>query len=312
MVHRLFAVLLATWAGLALASAAADPVFPPGQRIGLEPPPGMSVSRRFPGFEDSASKAAITLVELPLPAYQSVEKSMFDTVPPGLSVEKREMLPFTDGVGILLTGEGEVAGMKARHWYLLGRSFGGPNADLTALVTVVVPEQAAAIYPDKAIRAALSSVTFRPPPLAEQMAMLPFQVGDLAGFRVAQALAAGGLLLTDGPTDDITRQPYMIISVGPGAPAEPGDRARFARDLLSSVPLNELTVTSGEAMRLSGLPGFEIRANAKNPRGDQVRLVQWVRFGVSGYVRIIGVVAADNWDQLFNRFRAVRDGLVIR
>ena len=142
--------------------------------------------------------------------------------------------------------------------------------------------------------------------------MLPFTVGDLAGFRVMQAVAAGGLLLTDGPTDDITRQPYMIISVGPGAPAEPGDRARFARELLSSAPLSELTVTSTEAMRLSGLPGFEIRANAKNPRGASIKLVQWVRFGVSGYVRIIGVVAADNWDQLFNRFRAVRDGVATR
>ncbi len=312
MVRRLIAVVLAAWAGMALAGAAADPVFPPGQRIGLEPPPGMSVSRRFPGFEDTANKAAITLLELPLPAYENVEKSMFDFTPPGLTVETRTMFPFADGVGILLTGKGEVGGVTTRRWFLLGRTFGGPNADLTALVTVAVPEQALAIYPDKAIRAALSSVTFRPPPLAEQMAMLPFAVGDLAGFRVMQAVAAGGLLLTDGPTDDITRQPYMIISVGPGAPAEPGDRARFARDLLSSAPLSELTVTSSEAMRLSGLPGFEIRANAKNPRGASIKLVQWVRFGVSGYVRVIGVVAADNWDQLFDRFRAVRDGVATR
>jgi hypothetical protein len=104
----------------------------------------------------------------------------------------------------------------------------------------------------------------------------------------------------------------MIISVGTGAPAAPDDRARFARDLLSNAPLRELSVASIEPMRLNGLTTVEIRANAKNLLGDPVRLVQWIRFGAGGYMRIIGVVAPDNWDQLFNRFRAVRDGLAPR
>jgi hypothetical protein len=73
--------------------------------------------------------------------------------------------------------------------------------------------------------------------------------------------------------------------------------------------LRDLTVTSTEAMRISNLPGFETRATATNLRGDPVKLVQWVRFGVTGYLRIIGVVREDGWDKLFNRFRAVRDGI---
>jgi hypothetical protein len=104
----------------------------------------------------------------------------------------------------------------------------------------------------------------------------------------------------------------MIISVGTGAPAAPDDRARFARDLLSGAPLRELSVASIELMRLNGLPGIEIRANANNLRGEPVRLVQWIRFGAGGYMRIIGVVTPDSWDQLFNRFRAVRDGIALR
>jgi len=294
------------------AAAAADPVFPPGLRIGLEPPPGMSVSRRFPGFEDADNKVAISLVELSPPAYENIEKSIFDSVPTGVTVEKREMFPFADGIGFFLIGTSQVDGITLHRWFLLARAISGANAGLAVLVTATVPEQALAIYSDKVIRAALASVTFRQPPLAEQIGLLPFKLTDLAGFRAMQAIAAGGVILTDGPTDDITRQPYMIVSVGPGAPAEPGDRDRFARDMLSSAPLSELTVTSTEPMRISGLPGFEIRADAKNPRGDPVKLVQWVRFGVSGYVRIIGVVAADKWDELFNRFRAVRDGIETR
>jgi hypothetical protein len=311
MSFRLFAFVFAVWA-FAVAGAAADPVFPTGLRIGLEPPPGMSVSRRFPGFEDAGNKAAITLVELPLPAYGSVEKSMFEFTPPGMTIEKREMLPFTDGVGILLVGKAAIDGVMMHHWFLLARSFGGANADVTALVTFTEPEAALAVYSDTAVRAALASVTFRPPPLAEQLATLPFKLGDLAGFHVMQALPAGGVIITDGPDNDIGRQPYMIVSVGTGAPVAPDDRARFARDMLSGAPLRELSVTSIEPMRLNGLSAIEVRATAKNLRGEPVKLVQWVRFGAGGYMRIIGVVTPDNWDQLFNRFRAVRDGIALR
>ena len=127
-----------------------------------------------------------------------------------------------------------------------------------------------------------------------------------------QALPSGGVIIVDGPANDLGRQPYMLISVGTGAPTGPDDRARFARDVLANAPLRELSVTSIEAMRLNGLTAIEIRATAKNLRGDPVKLVQWIRFGAGGYMRIIGVVAPDDWDRLFNRFRAVRDGIALR
>ena len=46
--------------------------------------------------------------------------------------------------------------------------------------------------------------------------------------------------------------------------------------------------------------------------GNEVALVQWLRFGGSGFLRIIGVGAKDDWDALFTRFRAVRDGIEAR
>jgi hypothetical protein len=297
---------------LSAGSATADPAFPPGMRIGLQVPPGMMVSRHFPGFEDVDRKVAIALLELPVPAYDHVEQSIFSKAPPGLIVEKREMFPFSDGIGFLLTGRTEADGVIVHKWFLLGRAVGGPNTDLTAFVNMDVPEEARGIYTDKVVRAALASVAFRPPPLAEQVAMLPFTLGDLAGFRVMQAMPEGGVIITDGPSNDITGQPYMIVSVGRSASTEPNDRGTVARDLLSSAPLRELTPTSSEAMRIGGLPGYEIRATAKNLRGDSVKLVQWVRFGAGGYMRIVGVMGADRWDELFNRFRAVRDGIALR
>jgi hypothetical protein len=62
-------------------------------------------------------------------------------------------------------------------------------------------------------------------------------------------------------------------------------------------------------MRIGGLPGYEIRAQAKGLNGAPVTLVQWVRFGSGGFLRIVGVGRQNDWDALFTRFRAVRDGI---
>ena len=47
------------------------PVFPPGLRVGLEPPVGMTPSARFPGFEDPGTMPSIAILDLPLSAYRS-------------------------------------------------------------------------------------------------------------------------------------------------------------------------------------------------------------------------------------------------
>lgn len=303
------AILFGLCAGIAANGAAADPVFPPGARVGLVPPPGMTVSQRFPGFEDTGHKAAIAIIELPLPAYEAAERSFFGATPPGVTVEKREMFPFSEGIGFLLTGKVQVNGEALHKWFLLARSIAGTNTDVVAMVNAEVPEEASAVYTDKVIRDALASVTFRAAPLAEQVAMLPFKLGDMAGFRIMQAVPGGGLIITDGPGNDITRQAYMIIGIGPGRPDSADDRARAAQEMLRSAPLNDIAITSTETMRIANLPGYEIRATAKDVRGQPVKLVQWVRFGASGFVRIIGIAPAGDWDKLFDRFRAVRDGI---
>ena len=141
---------------------------------------------------------------------------------------------------------------------------------------------------------------------------MPFKLNDLGGFRVMQASPAGGVILTDGTSDDLTKQSYMIVALGPGAPSEPGERSKFAREMLSSAPLREINVTVSDPMRIGGLPGFEIRAQAKGLDGTPVVLVQWLRFGSGGFLRIVGVSRKEDWDALFTRFRAVRDGIEMK
>ena len=94
----------------------------------------------------------------------------------------------------------------------------------------------------------------------------------------------------------------MIVSIGRGGPAEAGDRGLFARDLLADAPVRDLTMQSSEPMRISGAPGHEIRAQGKGPGGDPVSLVQWMRFGSGGFLRVIGVSPAGQMGSVVRPF----------
>ena len=310
MLCRLLVPMLTVWAGLSVLSPAvsAEPVFPPGLRIGLEPPDDLKLSTRFPGFEDADRKVSFAILDLPGRAYEELERSIFAKNQRGLEDLKRESFPFASGIGFLISGLAHENGVTSYKWFLLATAVGGVR-DLAVLINVDVPEAARVVYSDAVVRKALASVTFRPAPIQEQLGLLPFKLNELAGFRAMQAMASGGVILTDGPTDDINKQPYIIVSVGRGAPGNADDRAKFARELLSSAPLRDISVTLAEPMRIGGLPGYEIRAQAKGLDGAPVTLVQWVRFGSGGFLRIVGAGRPDDWDALFTRFRAVRDGI---
>ena len=312
MLRSLSILLVAAWAGLAAfhPAHAAGLEFPEGSRIGLVLPPGdLKPSKQFPGFEDSARKVTITLLDLPGPAYDAVEQSAFGKRLKGLTVEKRELFSFAGGIGFLITGRAKVDGRDVHAWYLLTNTLTRNAGRVAAFIRVHVPDDALAVYPDKAIRAALRSVTFRMPPVSELVKRLPFKIRNLAGFRLMRVAPPALVVLIDGPTNDPLKHPYMVISIGRGSPRDPATQARFARDLLSSAPVRISAVTSTESMRLGGAPVYEIRANAKGPDGAPLALVQWLRFGGNGFLRIVGVVRKDDWDKLFPRFRAVRDGI---
>jgi hypothetical protein len=41
-------------------------------------------------------------------------------------------------------------------------------------------------------------------------------------------------------------------------------------------------------------------------------MVQWLRFGSGGFLRIVAISPSDQWDTMFERFRAIRDGIEMR
>ena len=308
---RTFFAFMFVVTGLAAfaAGAAADPVFPKGSSIGLTPPGDLKLSTRFPGFEDPERKVTVSILQLPLSAYEGIERSIFAKNQTGLTDVKRQSFPFQSGIGFLISGHGKENGVDVHKWFLAATGSGPQFADLAMLIKVDVPDAASAVYSDAAIHKALESVTFRAPPVDEQLSLLPFRLKDLAGFRVMRVVANDGAILIDGSSQDMIKNPYVIVSVGRGGPDNADDRARFARELLNSAPLRDLAVTYAEAIRIDGQPGYEVRATAMGYDGKPLALVQWLRFTGGGFVRVIGAVHKENWDELFPRFRAVRDGV---
>lgn len=323
MLRHLPILLVAVWTALAAAAAfspalAAEPQFPNGMRIGLVPPNGLTPSSGFPGFEDSARKVTIAIFDLPGGAYKAIERAAFGEGIKGLTVRKRELFSFAHGMGFLFTGHAEIDGLSVYTYDLLiNNTYTGKLGHVAGFVRVHVPDAAHEAYPDAVIRAALQSVTFRLPPAGELRAELrkqllkevPFKFGDMAGFRVMRVVPPAVAVLIDGPKDDPIKNPYMLISIGRGAPEQADTRARFARDLLADAPLKNVAITNMESMRIQNQVGYEVRADANGPDGAPVKIVQWLRFGTTGYLRVVGVVPKDRWDELFPRFRAVRDGI---
>jgi hypothetical protein len=311
MLRRSIVLIVAAWVGFAglTPAFAAQLEFPPGSRIGLAPPPGLTLSRKFRGFEDKARNVIITILDLPEAAYRAFEKSAFTTLSKGLTVDKRELFTFRGGVGYLITGHETIKGTDLRSWYLLANVPDSKIGQIAALVAIRMPDGATRAYPESAVRAALASVSFRQPPIAEMLRLLPFKFTKMAGFRVLKVTHQAVVVLTDGPSEDLNKQPYMIVQIGRKMPRDPELRPNFARDLLIRTPIPGLAITSGEKMRINGAQGYEVRAKARGAGGAPLTLVQWLRFGGSGFLRIVGVVDSDRWDELFPRFRAVRDGI---
>src|ERR1700688_4157550 len=141
----------------AVPARAADTIFPSGSRLGLVPLAGMVPSHNFEGFEDPEKNAAILMTSLPAEAYDQLEKSMVPDAmkKQGIDVDKREPIQLNAGKGFILSGEQTTNKARYRKWLLVAAA-----GDITALVTVQVPEQDNT-YPDKAVRDALATLALR-------------------------------------------------------------------------------------------------------------------------------------------------------
>src|SRR6185369_12904590 len=86
-----------------LASVAfAEPVFPPGSRIGLVPPAGMTAGAAFQGFQDQTHRVVLLVSEVSAQTYDKVAQDFTAEAirASGMEELSREILPLASGEGL--------------------------------------------------------------------------------------------------------------------------------------------------------------------------------------------------------------------
>jgi hypothetical protein len=298
---------------VAAPARAADPIFPTGLRIGLVPPVGMAVSKRFPGFEDRDADSTIIIAVLPAVAYAGMDRTAVPDVlkKQGITMDKREPMQLSIGKAFLVTGSQEEDKKRYRKWVLVA----GLD-DLTALVSVEIPEENKT-YTDAVVRAALATLAVRASvPDAERLSLLPFTVGDLAGFQIESVVPGRALVLADIPASQATVpiqavNARLLIAAEQGGPTESENRGDFARLAFDSIGgIKDVRINMSEPLNVNGQQGYQTMAQAKELQSDaDLMVVQWLRFGSGGFLQIVGIARADIWTSVLTRMRAVRDSI---
>ena len=306
---RLILAIMVAWLAMLQAPAhAEDAVFPPGSRVGLVPLIGLSPAKAFPGFETADQAVKVLVTELPAAAYGEVQGAFKATDPAAGPGPKPQSVETASGTAYFTVENAKDASGDVRRYSMIlsGGTFSG-------YVAVQVPQNAGKIYSDDAVRQMFASAVVRKEvPVSEQLALMPFNVSDLADFKHVRTLSLGAaLLLADNDESSMETAPFMLIGLIASTAAQPEDRGRFAQQIATTIPgIREARVTMSEPIRIDGMPAYETRIDAISGKDNTpVTVVQWLRFGSENSLRMIGSAPRDQWSAAFARFRAVRDGI---
>lgn len=290
-------------------ASANDLVYPPGSRIGLVPLDGIIPLKNGAGFENPDNNLVVTLREMPAAAYEAIDAAIKENKPLPTAMENPESFATATGKAYLSRAGGPNSGPSNNRVAIIVS-----DGNIAGYIAVDVPEAAARTYPDQAIRKMLASTTLRTEvPAEEQLALLPFKVSELAGFKKVRTLVPGqAVMLLDGNEEAaLSGAPYVLIAVARIAADQPEDRERIARQLAMTIPgIRDGRITMSEPMRIGGTAGHEMRIDATSMKDDKpITVVQWLRFGGGATLRILAQSTREEWPEMFTRFRAVRDGI---
>jgi hypothetical protein len=292
-------------------AAAADVIYPPGVRVGLTPPIGLTLAKTFSGFQSEDQSVKVLVTELAPNAYDEVKAAFAKPDAVGPTGIRPQTIETTAGPAYYTVEVGTTKdGTKPVQRY----SMILPGGTFSGYIAAEIPENASKILSEEAIRQMFASATVRKEvPIAEQLSLMPFNVTELSNFKNVRTLAPGGaVILADGDeTTGFEPKPYMIIGLIGATPPEQDARIRFAQEAATQIPgVRDAKVTVSEPIRIGGQPAYETRIDATSGKDNTaVTVVQWLLFGGPNMLRVVGSAPRDQWTEAFPRFRAVRDGI---
>ena len=185
-------------------------------------------------------------------------------------MEKREPIKLGFGKGFLLVGRQAADKAHYRKWLLVAS-----GSDLTALVTVQVPEQDSA-YSDSVVRAALATLAVRPKCRRRRSsACCRSRSATLPASMWTACLRGRALMLSDAPAGSPNgsfcrqvrrREPRAFADRRRARrpERERGSRANFARLAFNEIGgIREIQVTMSEPLRIGGQSGYQTMAEAQ-------------------------------------------------
>src|SRR5438045_5352931 len=181
---RLFAAA-ALLIGIGCPAFAADPVFPPGMRVGLTTLVGLSRAKTFVGFETEDQGVKVLVTELPAEAYGEVMNA-FKANPAGAGGVKPESIETSAGLAYYTAESAKDGPTNVRRYSMIL-----PGGTFSGYIAVQVPENAGKIYTDDAVRQMFASTVIRKRvPVDEQLGLVPFKIGELNDFKHERTLTA--------------------------------------------------------------------------------------------------------------------------
>lgn len=306
LIRRLFAAALLIAA--TNPALAADPVFPPGARVGLVPLVGLVRAKAFIGFETEDQGVKVVVADLPAEAYNEVSNA-FKSNPGNMGGIKPESIETPAGLGYYTVESARDGATNVRRYSMIV-----PGLGFSGYIAVQVPENSWKIYSDDAVRQMFATAVVRKEvPADEQLGLLPFKLSERSEFKNVRTLAPGAaVILSDNDeTTGFEAAPFMLVGMIGQTAASPEDRGRFAAQIATTIPgVRDGRITMSEPIRIDGQAGYETRIDATSGKDNTpVTIVQWLRFGPQSALRIIGSSPRDQWAKAFPRFRAVRDGI---
>lgn len=275
--------------------ALAQPLFPAGSPLGLQPPPGFFPALGFAGFANATTGARILLAEQPAMS-MAVARVAFAPERQGLTEATRREVQVAGRDGVLVRGRRGGSAV----WLLAV-----PGPDLTALVTVMVPRFPVGRADAAAIEASLSSLVLRAPDLAAARAALPFAFDEVAPLRFRQSIGgAAAVLLPQGAALGDAAAPRLTIATSLAATPPPADRRQAAEAALRGV-VPDARIEGGGSLRLGGTEAVVTEA-----RAGTRRLRQWVLFFErGGTLRVLAEAPAAEFARLLPAFERVVESI---
>src|SRR5258706_9131387 len=186
LIRLMFAVVLLVTAACSASgpALAADPIFPPGVRVGLTPLVGLVRAKSFIGFETEDQSVKVLVAELPAEAYGEVMNA-FKANPGGAGGIKPESIETSAGLAYYTMENATDGTTNVRRYSMIL-----PGGTFSGYVAVQVPENASKIYTDDAVRQMFASAAIRKEvPNEEQLGRMPVKSGELSAFMNIRTLA---------------------------------------------------------------------------------------------------------------------------